>query len=143
MIMEVALALMNAPDDAGGERVKEGDIVALRPPGTGVGTKESKLFLWLRLEGLDTRAEYDVLTRLSFEPDDEDTGTKYDKRRYSIPLRRIKRFDPGFSLPRARDPADQYQPYILMDEEDLTYLAVNRVFDLRGLVFDKGTGDYL
>lgn len=142
MIMEVAIALQNEPDDPGGERMKEGDIIVLRPQATGIGSKETKIFLWLRLEGLFTRIEFDPLKESIYEPD-EDTGVRYDKRRYCIPFARLQIVDPSFDINRARDSADLYQPYLVTDAEDYTFVSTNPPFQVSGLVYDKAVGDYI
>ena len=143
MIMEVAIALENAQDDSGGERKKEGDIIAVRLSGSYIGTKEATNHLWLRLEAADyERLQFDALVEAVFEPD-QDTGTRYDKRRYCIPFGRLLILDPAFDVDRARDPADIYQPYLVVDEEDYTFVSSESPFQVSGLVFDKTVGDYL
>ena len=142
MIMEVAIALENAADLPTGERKKEGDIITVRPTGTGIGTKEAKIYLWLRLEGLADRAAFDDLGSPLFEPD-EATGLKYDKRRYCIPMERILIVEPTFDVDRARDEADLYQPFMVVDVEDFTYVTVDPPLQTSGLVYDKVIGDYL
>lgn len=142
MIMEVAIAVQNAPDDSGGERMKEGDIIALRPAGTGIGSQEAKNFIWLRLEAVYTRSEFDQLKEAVYEPD-EATGERYDKRKYCIPFAKLQEFDPSFDINRARDIADLYQPYLVTDEEDYTFVTTNLPFQISGLVYDKAVGDYL
>ena len=125
MIMEVAIALQNAPDDPGGERMKEGDIIALRLPALSVGQAEGKLFLWLRLDALIERSQFDLLTDMVREPGPV-TGVIFDKRRYCIPLARIQILYPAFNLTRARDPDDLYQPFLYVDPEDYKYTTTSQ-----------------
>ena len=136
MIVEVAICTDNLADHSGGERAKEGDIVAIRPPGTRIGTKEGKLFLWLRLDDL-THEQY-VLAQILKED-----GTRYDKRRFCIPLHRLEQLDPSFSPSRTIDQDDMYQPYLTVDEETYEFLTVTRTFLVQGLVYDKVTQSYL
>ena len=110
-------------------------------PGQGVGLKEAKRYLWLRIEGLDTRAEYDVLAESIYEPDEE--GTRYDKRQYCIPLAKIKELDSSFDLDKARDTDDLYQPYLVVDGDTYEFVTSELPFQVSGLVFNKETGLYL
>jgi hypothetical protein len=144
MIMEVAVALQNSTDDAGGEKKKEGDIIAIRPAGTGVGKKERFVFLWLRLEAEFDRWEFDLLCLPNYEPfEREDPVARFDKRRFSIPFARLQIVDPAFDINLARDPEYLYQPYLVTDEEDFTFVTTKPPFQVSGLVYDKAIGDYL
>lgn len=136
MIIEVAICTDNLLDHSGGERAKEGDIVAVRIPGTKIGTKEGKLFLWLRLDNV-TFEDYLLVQRI------EEDGTLYDKRRYCIPFSRLEQLDSNFSLSRARDQNDMYQPYLTVDEETYEFVSVGNIFQVQGLVYDKVTQSYL
>lgn len=137
MIVEVAICTDNLPDNtAGGERAKEGDIVATRPPGSRIGTKEGKLFLWLRLDDL-TYEQY-VLAQVL-----EEDGVRYDKRRFCIPLSRLEQLDSNFSPSRTRDQDDMYQPYLTVDEETYEFVSIGSAFQAQGLVYDKVTQSYL
>lgn len=143
--MEVAIALESLADDAGGERKKEGDIIVVRPIGEGIGETETKRYLWLRIEGLFNRAEYDVLALpiVVHDPIDPAIITEYDKRRYNIPLAKLQTFDATFDIDRARDSLDFYQPYMIIDQETFQYLTVDPPFNVSGLIFDKSTGTYI
>lgn len=136
MIIEVAICTDNLLDHSGGERAKEGDIVAVRIPGTKIGTKEGKLFLWLRLDNV-TFEDYLLVQRI------EEGGALYDKRRYCIPFSRLEQLDSNFSLSRARDQNDMYQPYLTVDEETYEFVSVGNIFQVQGLVYDKVTQSYL
>jgi hypothetical protein len=142
-MIEIAIALESVADTDGGERKKEGDIIAVRPTGIGIGAKEASRYLWFRIDGLVTRAEYEQLASLLFEPDDPESGVRYDKRRYCVPLARLEIIDPSFDIGRARDTEDIYQPYMMVDPETLEYLTVDPPFDVSGLVYDKVVGDYI
>jgi len=136
MIVEVAICTDNLADHTGGERAKEGDIIAVRPLGTGIGSKEGKLFLWLRLDDL-TYEQYLLVQTV------EEEETRYDKRRYCIPLHRLEQLDSNFSPSRTRDQDDMYQPYLTVDEETYEFVSVGSTFQVQGLVYDKVTQSYL
>lgn len=141
--MEIALAMENAPDNVpGAERKKIGDIITIRKPGTAIGSQEGKRFLWLRIDGLEENA-FAVFTQQVYEPTDPETGTPFDKRRYCVPLGKLQTLYPALNQIRARDANDFYQPFILVDSEDFSFVAADPPFDVSGLVFDKATGDYL
>lgn len=136
MIVEVAICTDNLADHSGGERAKEGDIIAVRLPGTRIGAKEGKLFLWLRLDNVGFE-EYQLVQLV------EEDGIQYDKRRYCIPFSRLEQLDSNFSPSRTRDQDDMYQPYLTVDEETYEFLTVGEVFQVQGLVYDKVTQSYL
>jgi len=138
-IMEAAISLEDAAPHSGGERKLAGDIIALRREGVGeIGKKERHGYLWLRLEGLEEN-DFTQLTESL-----EQGGERFDKRRYCIPLNRLERVVPGFSISRAMDPADPYQPFMPVDEDvPHSYLDRGPILSVEGLVFDKVTGRYL
>ena len=142
---EIAIALWNmAP-----ERIQEGDIVAWRRPGPGVGTKEHELFLWMLIDGLEV-SELPALTMPIWEPFDP-TGeyepasayTLYEKRRYNIPLTRLKTIYPALDLDRCRDLNDGYQPFYTIDADNHLWLTDSTPFQATGLIFDRVEGVYL
>lgn len=141
-IREIAISTENsAPLNSGHERKLEGDIVAVRNVSNGIGSGETKKFIWLRVEGLE-KLEMDVL----IEPlTEEPFETIYDKRRYCIPLERLQKFVPTFDINRAKDATDIYQPFLNIDEDNFLYLegTESKTLRIEGLVFDKVTGGYL
>lgn len=141
--MEIALAMENAPDNPSGtERKKKGDVIAIRKPGTFIGTQEGKRYIWLMIEGLEEN-EFAAFTQQVYEPTDPETGDPFDKRRYCIPLGRLQTVYPALDQARATDPNDFYQPFVLIDSEDFSIISADPPYQVSGLIFDKATGDYL
>ena len=138
-VREIAIAVEDcaAHTFATKERKLAGDIIACRRPAYIVGTGEVAVYLWLRVEGLEEN-EMARLTDMLVEG-----GVRFDKRRYCIPLARLAEVAPGFSVARALDPADKYQPFLTFDTESHLWLTAAPPFDVRGLVFDKQTGAFL
>ena len=147
------LCVLNTQDygfEGGGERSLCGDIIGVRPliPGIygGLGTKQGAVNLILHLEGLD-KNEMDQLHLgydVPFDPENNEDFVSYDKRRYCIPFKRIKKLHPPFNINRAQDPDDVYQPFVTMDPDPFfEFLANPQLFRVEGLVFDKATGRYL
>lgn len=146
-VAEIALSLEYGGVLASGhERKIVGDIIAIRKPSAGIGMAEMKRFLWLRVEGLEEN-EFGTLTMLeSEEGGPGEDLTSYDKRRYCIPLERLKALYPDFDINRALDSDDIYQPFLPVDEDGpALYLTSSVVAPLsvEGLVFDKRTRTYL
>ncbi len=147
-VVEVAVLTVNRPDIPASERACVGDIIAVRNPHYVIGTKETKDYIWLRIEGLE---ETDLWKLDGPAFDDktlylgwfEEKRKRYEKRRYCIPLRTLKEYFPDFDIDRAKNPNDIYQPFMILDEDNLTYLAPRKPFRVEGLVFDKVTGNYL
>jgi len=141
--MEVAISLVDyAPLASGHERVLAGDIIAVRKPDTGIGTKELEDFLWLRLEGL----EEDEFSKLTDNISDSTSNIIYDKRRYCIPLERLLELDSTFDIDLTLQAGSKYQPYLFVDYElDYSFVLENPLqpFEVSGLVYDKVIGDYL
>lgn len=119
-------------DPSGHERSLEGDIITARSPTAGIGRLEMHGHLWLHLEGCEENDRW--LT----EP-----CVGYQKRRYQIPLPRLAELFPWFDLARARDIAEVYQPFLLVDEDTGLYVIRGRPLDLHGIVFDTETRRYL
>lgn len=150
---EVRISMVAHRDDSGGERRCVGDIDGRRRKDSvrGIGLKENHRFLWLALNGL-TEMQFQALKqRVVYPPppslmpyDPNDSGlTIYDRRRYCIPIHRLKQVAPWLDLNRCYDLNDSYQPFIAIDSEDYTYLAAHRSLSARGLVFDKITQRYI
>lgn len=144
-IAEIAIALWELVP----ERIQEGDLVTWRRPGLGVGGKEHKLFLWLLIEGFEA-GDLPMLKTPVWEPFDP-TGeyepasayTRYDKRRFNIPLTRLKEVYPALDLNRCRDLNDGYQPFYTIDENNHLWLTDSTPFQVTGLIFDRVQGVYL
>lgn len=148
---EIAISTQSySPLASGHERVQEGDIVTIRRPLGYIGTKESSLFIWLRIEGEDTSV-MEAFRHPEFLPDTDtrsdsfgDPLVYYDKKRFRIPLERLKEILPRFDLDRARDPLDDYQPFLPIDEDDFHHLdSPAPAYTFWGLVFDKNKMSYL
>jgi len=144
-IREVAISLFSKIP----EHIQEGDVVAVRPAQVGIGMKEAGLWLWLLIDGLE-ESQYTPLTDPVYEPFDPTGIYKprsaypvFDKRRFCIPLARIKQLIPTFDLDRARDPNDPYQPFYAMDEDNNLWLTDQTPWQAEGLIFDKETGAYI
>lgn len=132
-IFEVAISCEDCAPHVS-ERKLAGDIIAVRRPGMEIGSGEDKRFLWLRLEGLEENEMAQLVASI----------TGFDKRRYSIPLDRLKVLWPSFDMNRALDPNDSYQPFILIDGDGPHwFLDITPAFSVHGLVYDKILGDYL
>lgn len=134
---EVAIALEDcSPLASGHERKQAGDIIAIRPvtaPQAGkVGSGERHRYLWLQLELTDEQAA--VITN----------PATFEKRQYRIALERLAQHWPTFSVSRARNTADLYQPFCLPDDDSpFEILTRRRPFAPEGLVQDIATGKYL
>jgi len=157
-VAEVAIALRSKPDLIGGSRIQEGDIVAVRMADNhasrGIGLKEDKLYLWIRIEGWDLN-DFSRLTAKTKEPPDdfdqlEPPGgtepTPYDKRRYCIPLERLKIVMPSLDMEKARDLGVAHQPGLPFDTDGpFNHLEGTemRPLNIEGLIFDKTIGDFV
>ena len=133
----VAVSGITQRDVGGGERLREGDIraVARAHPRMHVGTGHAQRceVLWLYLE---TFGEID-LDRLTASQ--EEQGVRYDKRRYCIPLARLRRLSPTLDLARVRDPLDCYQPFLSGLDQDIPesyrYDEIGALLDSEGASF--------
>ena len=141
--VEIAISTQSySPLASGHERVQEGDIVTvvgkLRKSR---GIKAGKRYLWVRIYG-EEAALMEALRDHIFDLDlDGEPGKQFDKKRFCVPLQRLKDQFPALDLARARDPDDDYQPFIPFDEDDFRYLEGPelRPFTVWGLVIDKKT----
>lgn len=146
IVYRVAVNIQDHSDHGTSERSKIGDIVDARPERStvnGVGSGETKDFIWLRLRGFSR----DKMDRLTDIMEDTTAGKIYDKRRYYINLEDLKKQFPAFDIARAKDANDFYQPfYITNKQKDANwgyeFLIRSVIFDARGLVFDKQTRLY-
>ena len=157
-IMEICVTTRSkAALASGAERSQEGDIIEVRAPNDGIGLSEARTLLWLRFEGLEDW-EYGLLKDLWTEPlmilrDDrvDQYPPVFDKRRYCIPLERLKGVAPFFDLARARDGADPYQPFLPIDTDDDDIRFQHVYFPgmarpplrIEGLIYDKARQVFL
>lgn len=142
-VMEIAVATESLPDNpSGAERKKVGDIIAIRKSGQAIGTKEGKKYIWMHIEGLE-EDEFTALTLQVYEPTDPETGQPFDKRRYCVPMAKIQEVYPLFDESRALDTDDLYQPFVILDTENYSYISIDPPFQVSGLVWDKALGEYL
>jgi len=143
-VVEAAILVRGSvPLASGHERAQEGDIGLVRRPFAFIGRGERSRLLWLRLEGLDWN-EIGILNIVNAEPLNDLDGSVYDKRRYHIPLDRLKQIARFRDLARVRDINDVYQPFMNIDEETGEVLPSPRAsFSVHGLVFDKALQDFL
>jgi len=137
------------PLASGTERTMQGDIIAVRRPGIGLGMVTMSRFLYLLVEGLDAHEMW-PLKMMNTEPlDTVDSAVPnadmiiYEKRRYCIPLHRLKGVAPFLDLDRVRDHNDIYQPFLNVDEDNGFYLTSRRPLNIHGLVYDKALQRYL
>lgn len=114
----VGISVGSYLDDGGGERIQEGDLVAIaraRPNmhiGTGDGQRCRTLWLYLQHD-----AEIDEIWNVT-EPNMEG-DVWFDKRRYCIPLETLQQAVPSIDLARVRDPLDCYQPCVGGIDQDI------------------------
>ena len=137
---EIAILTVNHEKN----RAKRGDIVVMRNPHNVIGVKERADYLWLRIEGWEEDAYWSI-----HEPNfdahySNDEGTiAYDKRRYCIPFHRLKEVYSLFDIARAENISDEYQPFMIIDEDNGAYLTPQKPYSIHGLVYDKVFREYL
>lgn len=153
-VKEIAIFLRGKSVLDGKERCQVGDIIEVRYPSIGIGKKEAKEYLWLRVEGLE-ELEFDRLKDPLGEPFSKsgdykrrDGSVKYDKRRFSIPLHILKRHLPNLNIDKALDLNTIYQPFFILDEDDqyttdFLFLADKPPLQAQGLIFDKNTNTFI
>jgi len=118
-------------------RAKLGDIAAAVPMRTRLGSKELHRFVWLRVYGLDWY-EMRALQATVDEP------VLYEKRRYCVPLGRLKQVYPAFDIAKATDENVIYQPFLMVDEETYHIRAKgSSIFPVHGLIRDRLTMRFL
>ena len=145
MIVEIAISTIDR------SYVSRGDIIVVRKPSQGVGLKELRTLIWLRVKGL----VWNEMTQLSHPITGKD-GRELQKRRFCIPLlklneklselklaKRIQKLN--IDIERAENSALVYQPLIAVDSiglfsDTITPPVVLSVFDL---VWDKEKNQYL
>ena len=121
--------------------------MAVRQPHYVIGTKEATGYIWLRVEGLEENDGPIFLSpNYDSDVDQRDLNSptiRFDKRRYCIPLDRLKKIYHAFDIERAKDINDIYQPFMNLDEDNFKYLTPRKPLNVRGLIFDKLKGEYL
>ena len=141
LIWDCALLVQGYQDHGNHERANGGDIITIRPERDDIGMKEMRMYLWLRLYGLDDHEMYALKHQI-----EHPTNKRifYDKRRYCIPFTRLQQQDPSLNLARVLDPQDPYQFYHGLDEDNGILTKGKRpAMHVSGLVYDKQLGRYL
>lgn len=147
-VVEVAILVRgNVPLPSGHERAQEGDIIVSRRPFGWIGRGERTRLLWFLLDGLDWN-EIVALDIVNTEPIDsgiiDPNEIVHDKRRYSVPMDRLKEVASFLDLARVRDTTDTYQPFLNLDGDTGEILPSPRAsFYIHGLVYDKAFQDFL
>jgi len=136
MVYEIAIALFDSPSSVGTE---EGDIVVCRPPLKGIGKKEGTGYLWFRVDISE------VLGNVLTQKWTNESGELVKKRRYNIPLDKIKNLRPTFSFSNARNLEYQYQPLMEIDSK---YLFVDSdpgtfALEILSVIKDKKIGEFI
>jgi len=147
--VELTLSLRSKTRD----RSQEGDIVNIRPliiNRTGVDL--TKRYLLVPVEGFDhwefrdtpiCEGMANIDRHWAIEGKDRFTIKHYDKRRFCIPLHRLKLVYPALDLDRCRDMDDSYQPFRHFCQDRGYFIETIKPFYYHGLIFDKWTGRYL
>lgn len=146
---EIAILTEEYPDHDT-ERGCVGDIIVVRHKHGVIGLKEATNLIWLRVDGFEEN-DYEPLMYSNLDVSWDFKGQepdiiRFDKRRFCIPLKRLKQLFPSFDIDRAKDTEDAYQPFITMDFSDsgyYYYLAYEKPLSIYGLVYDKTIQDYL
>ena len=140
---EVALSMEYGGVLASGhERKQIGDILTVRPVRGVVGDAERKRFLWLHVRSSNDSEFVHALQQPMFTGTIEtEDRVQYEKRRYYIPLAKLKEAMPSFDVSRALDVTDPYQPFLGTDE-DLPWRTLYQpvALGIEGLVYDKQLG---
>jgi len=129
------IAYSNALTDGGLIRYQAGDIVAAERAKDGIGFQECRNHLWLRVQGWDSslmdRLMDSITDKTQADPlyvDELDPEIKYELARFCIPLESLVRILPSFSVERATDPNDVYQPFMMMDHGNVADLGTTPFF---------------
>lgn len=144
-VFEIGVLAINYPDHTPNGRAKMGDIITSRIPihyvmGTGVWRDRIRLMV----EGVE-EDEIPFLQTSNWDSDyrNDEGVNAFDKRRFCVPLHRLKETFPSFNLNRAKDTNDIYQPFMLLDEDNGKYLTLRKPLSVHGFVFDKLKREYL
>lgn len=108
MKFEIAIQAYDYPEP---HRAKAGDIIVVRQAVGAIGKKEQGSYLWITIDVSDVR----IVAGLN-EPD-VDAG---EKRRFSIPLQRLKSIMSSLDLERVANPKDNYQPFVSVSGSRMT-----------------------
>jgi len=132
-IYEIAISTISKEPLNGHQRVQEGDIVEIRTPRGYVGKKEMENFLWIKAElPEELVANYRNYTL-------DKTGTVIAGQRkfkFNIALDGLKTALPNFSVEKARDSKEKYQPFLGINTS--TGLSTkSATVDLSNLITDK------
>lgn len=100
MRYEIAIQTIDYPEPG---RAKAGDIICVRPATGAIGKKEQGVLLWVTVDIADSR----IVAGLT-----DQNSTKGEKRRFSIPLTRLKSIMSSLDLARVANPKDNYQPFV-------------------------------
>lgn len=104
MIYEIAIQAFDYPEP---HRAKAGDIVCVRRPTHAIGTLEQASLLWITVDIPDPRI-IDGIT----QPRVDGSGRVVEKRRFRIPLAKLKALMSSLDLDRVANPKDRYQPFV-------------------------------
>jgi hypothetical protein len=138
MKCEIAIWTRNVP---GAHTPKEGDIISVRHPATGIiGARERKNLVWLLVD----IANPFILDAVAMPETNIDGSIKDrmgDHRRYMVPLLKLKQIMSGFDMDKARDKNMEYQPFCsLKFSQNKWQLSQHQVVPFDGLIIDKKTG---
>jgi len=140
--------------ESGSKRIKEGMIVESQSETFngkiisniyGMGTKDIKLFIAIRMRGYD-RTIMNALKQENERVIDSNNSITYDERRFMVKFEDLKILYPSFDLNRARDLNDPYQPFRIT--KDLSsgrghgHIADDPIFDVDSVVWDLKTRQY-
>lgn len=134
-ILEASICLFHGGTlESGHRRSRRGDVVNIREMSKGTGLSVPKRYLFVPIYGFDI----DEMYRFT------DTIEAFEKRRYSIPLARIKQNYPALDMNKLLDQDEMYQPFILTDPNTGLFHGLNIApFPAQGLIFDKKVGKYI
>ena len=133
-VMELCLSTVSGAVVDTDKRKFVGDIIAIRKPTNGAGLRELKRYLWLRSEQIEEN-DWAVLVQ----------STQYEKRRFCIPLERLKNFVTDFDVEKAMNREIIYQPFMPVDKQTGLWLYKDscNTIDALGLIYDKKYGIYI
>ena len=126
MKYEIAI---KAYDDPGPTQSKAGDIICVRKALGTVGSGEMHRWIWITVDVADPA----IIPGLD-EPEEGDTK----KRRFKIPLARLKALNASMNMARVNDPLTIEQPF--MNVTDTRRMISKGDVPITGLIFDKQVG---
>ena len=125
MRYEIFLQAYDYPEP---HRAKAGDILDIRAFTGEVGSEAAKRTVCITVDVADPR----ILEGMARQ----DLTRPGEKRRFSIPLARLKSINSGMDLARVADPNDAYQPFMTVDRRTRRQLTKNDV-PILNLFLDK------